>query len=110
MGDSCTMANSSQRQAIEVRCVEGSRYQVISGYMLSKSGEKKEEEQRLKSTDTWCGGQSFTLNSEAQEACIAIVIFWEPEPCPRMENEGEGRIDRQQQKRWANHSREIPSL
>lgn len=52
VGDSCTMANSSQGQAIQVRCVEGSRYQVVSGYMLSKSGRKKEEEQRLKSTYT----------------------------------------------------------
>lgn len=26
-----------------------------------------------------------------------MVIFWEPEPCPTMENEGEGRIGRQQQ-------------
>lgn len=44
-------------------------------------------------------------------ACIAMVIFWEPELCPKMENKGEGRTDSQQQKkRQAKHRREIPWL
>lgn len=43
-------------------------------------------------------------------ACIAIVIFWEPELCPKMENKGARRTDTQQQKRRAKHRKEIPSL
>lgn len=44
-------------------------------------------------------------------ACMAMVVFWEPELCSKIDNKGEGRIDRQQQKKkQAKHRRQIPSL
>lgn len=43
-------------------------------------------------------------------ACIAKVIFWEPDFWSKMENKGEGIIASQQQKRQTKHGRGIPSL